>query len=204
MATKETGAKPTHKPPRKAPAAKAGKAAPTKKPPGRPTAYTEAIAASICAAVAEGMSLRKVCAMEGMPALPTVFRWLADEQRAEFREQYARAREAQADLLAEQILEIADDGSNDSYTDDEGLTRIDHDVIARSRLRVDARKWLASKMAPKKYGDKLAVGGAEDLGPVQVTKQMTDAERAVRLSRLLSGSPDALAALLGAKKGDPA
>lgn len=204
MATKETGAKPTPKPPRKAPAAKVGKAAPAKKPPGRPTAYTEAIAASICAAVAEGMSLRKVCAMEGMPALTTLFRWLADEERAEFREQYARAREAQADLLAEQILEIADDGTNDTYKDDEGMVRVDHDHIARSRLRVDSRKWLAAKMAPKKYGDKLAVGGAEDLGPVQVTKQMTDAERAVRLSRLLSGSPDALAALLGAKKGDPA
>ena len=155
MATKETGTKPTPKPPRKAPAAKAGKAASTKKPPGRPTTYTEAIAASICAAVAEGMSLRKVCAMEGMPALPTLFRWLADEQRAEFREQYARAREAQADLLAEQILEIADDGTNDTYVDDEGNVRLDHDHIARSRLRVDSRKWLAAKMAPKKYGDKI-------------------------------------------------
>lgn len=77
-----------------------------------------------------------------------------------------RAREAQADLLAEQILQIADDGTNDTQTDDEGRVRVDQDVIARSRLRVDARKWLASKMAPKKYGDKIEHTGA-DGGAIQ-------------------------------------
>lgn len=66
-----------------------------------------------------------------------------------------RAREAQADTLAEEILQIADDGSNDTYTDDEGRTHVDYDHISRSKLRVDARKWLASKMAPKKYGDRI-------------------------------------------------
>lgn len=101
------------------------------------------------------MSLRKACGQSGMPHMATFLRWLADESRAELREQYARAREAQADNLAEEILEIADFGLNDTYTDDEGQVHVDHDVIARSRLRVDARKWLASKMAPKKYGDKI-------------------------------------------------
>lgn len=77
-------------------------------------------------------------------------------------------------------------------------------MIQRSKLRVDTRKWLASKMAPKKYGDKVAIGGADDLGPVQtVTKKMTDAERAVRLSRAINDNPAALQALLAAiaKKG---
>ncbi|OZI26935.1 terminase [Bordetella genomosp. 9] len=93
--------------------------------------------------------------------MTTVMRWLADN--AVFREQYARAREAQADKLAEEILSIADDGLNDTYVDDEGNKRTDHDVVARSRLRVDARKWLASKMAPKKYGDKIEhVGNPEE------------------------------------------
>jgi len=72
-------------------------------------------------------------------------------------QQYARAREAQADKLAEDILAIADDGTSDVYLDADGNERTNQDVIARSRLRVDARKWLASKMAPKKYGDKLDV-----------------------------------------------
>lgn len=57
--------------------------------------------------------------------------------------------------MAEEILEIADNGENDTYIDEHGNKRTDHDVVARSRLRVDARKWLASKMAPKRYGDKV-------------------------------------------------
>lgn len=88
-----------------------------------------------------------------MPSSSMVKRWLA--QHSEFRAQYAQAREDQADFYAEQIIEIADDGLNDTYLDDEGNTIVDHDVIARSKLRVDARKWVASKLAPKKYGDKI-------------------------------------------------
>lgn len=129
--------------------------------------------------------------------------WL-DGSRPEFSEQYARAREAQADKLAEEALQIADDGRSDTYVDAEGNERTDTEVIQRSKLRVDTRKWLASKMAPKKYGDKVAIGGAEDLGPVQTaTREMTDAERAVRLSRAINDNPAALQALLAAiaKKG---
>ncbi|WP_179283255.1 terminase small subunit-like protein [Bordetella genomosp. 9] len=128
---------------------------------GRPSSYTDETAALICARLAEGESLRTICKAEDLPSMTTVMRWLADN--AVFREQYARAREAQADKLAEEILSIADDGLNDTYVDDEGNKRTDHDVVARSRLRVDARKWLASKMAPKKYGDKIEhVGNPEE------------------------------------------
>ena len=129
--------------------------------------------------------------------------WL-DGSRPEFSEQYARAREAQADKLAEEALQIADDGRSDTYVDGDGSVKTDTEVIQRSKLRVDTRKWLASKMAPKKYGDKVAIGGADDLGPVQtVAKEMTDAERAVRLSRAINDNPAALQALLAAvaKKG---
>lgn len=80
-------------------------------------------------------------------------KWLSTEANQNL---YASAREAQADKMAEDILTISDDGSNDTYETEDG-TRTNQDVIARSRLRVDARKWLASKMAPKKYGDKLAI-----------------------------------------------
>lgn len=131
----------------------------------RPSSFTQEIADTICLGLAEGVSLRVICAKDGMPDKATVFRWLAGNEA--FRDQYARAREAQADFLAEEILQIADDGQNDTYLTDNGLA-VNHDAIARSRLRVDARKWLASKMAPKKYGDKLAVGGADDLPPVKV------------------------------------
>jgi hypothetical protein len=120
---------------------------------GRPSDYSLDTAAAICARLAEGESLRAICRDDAMPDCATVFRWLAKHD--EFREQYTCAREAQADALADEILEIADDGRNDTYLDSEGNTRTDQEVIARSRLRVDSRKWLASKMAPKKYGDKV-------------------------------------------------
>lgn len=108
---------------------------------------------ALCLDIAECVPLRTIAANNEV-AFATLASFLS---RPENIEQYARAREAQADKLAEDILQIADDGSNDTYKDDDGNVRTEHDVIARSRLRVDARKWLAGKMAPKRYGDKLDV-----------------------------------------------
>jgi hypothetical protein len=114
---------------------------------------------AVCARIADCESLQSIA--DSIPcAKGRLIVWLA-----QYPDQYARAREAQADKFAEEILQIADDGSNDTYETENG-TATNHDVIARSKLRVDARKWLASKMAPKKYGEKLAVGGADDLPPV--------------------------------------
>lgn len=127
---------------------------------GRPSAFSPEIADLICEEIANGRSLRAICADAAMPSKASVFRWLAQEEG--FRDQYARAREAQADALADEILDIADDGANDTYTDEEGRERTNADVIARSRLRVDARKWIAAKLKPKVYGEKLA---AELSGP---------------------------------------
>jgi hypothetical protein len=88
-----------------------------------------------------------------MPSKTTVFKWLG--ANAVFADQYARAREAQADTLADEITDIADDGSRDYAASEDGRPVVDHDHIARSRLRIDARKWIASKLKPKKYGDKI-------------------------------------------------
>ncbi len=118
----------------------------------RPSTFTQETADTICLRLSEGESLRAICRDDAMPCASTVFLWLTVHK--EFSEQYARAREAQADHMAEEILQIADDGSNDTYPTENGLA-VNQDVIARSRLRVDARKWLAGKMAPKKYGDKI-------------------------------------------------
>ena len=148
--------------PKKAPPAKTTKAkkpaAPKKaagaavsatpsRPPGRPSIYTPALAAQICAHIADGKSLRAIAALDGMPHQDTIMAWL-DGSKPAFSEQYARAREAQADKLAEEALQIADDGRSDTYLDAEGNERTDNEAIQRSRLRVDTRKWLASKMAP--------------------------------------------------------
>lgn len=170
---------------------------------GRPSIYNPELAAQICEHIAQGKSLRTIAEMEGMPHQATIMAWL-DGSHPDFSEQYARAREAQADKLAEETLLIADESSQDTYVDADGNVKTNTEAIQRSKLRVDTRKWLASKMAPKKYGDKVAIGGADDLGPVQtVTKEMTDAERAVRLSRAINDNPAALQALMAAiaKKG---
>lgn len=130
-----------------------------KRPVGRPSVRTPENAAKICAGLAVGLSLRSVCKQDGMPDIATVIRWLADDE--EFRAQYARAREDQADAMAEELLEIADDGSND-WMEREGKDKsigwvLNGEHVQRSRLRVDARKWLMSKTKPKKYGDKIDV-----------------------------------------------
>lgn len=119
---------------------------------GRPSDYTPAIAAVICERLVEGESLRKICKADEMPAISTVFKWLHDYPT--FSAQYAHAREVQADTFADEITDIADDGSRD-YTQTENGPMVDHDHIARARLRVDARKWIASKLKPKKYGEKV-------------------------------------------------
>jgi len=105
--------------------------------------------------MAEGESLRSVCRDENMPALSTVFRWLGEHK--EFQEQYARARQARASAMEEEILSISDDDSDDAITDPEsGATRLNTEFVARSRLKVDTRKWLMARMAPKVYGDKVS------------------------------------------------
>lgn len=119
----------------------------------RQSEYTQELADLICERLSDGESLRAICRDDEMPSKATVFKWLT--QQKAFADQYVRARENQADHMADEILSIADDGLNDTYVDENGNQRTDQDVIARSRLRVDARKWLASKMAPKKYGDKI-------------------------------------------------
>jgi len=125
---------------------------------GRPSDFTQEIANTICGRLAEGESLRAICETDGLPDKSTVFRWLASNLA--FRDQYARARELQAETLVDEILEISDDGRNDYMTSmgegEETLAyRLNGEHVQRSRLRVDSRKWFASKVAPRKYGDRI-------------------------------------------------
>lgn len=139
------------------------------------TTFTQDIADQLCARLASGESLRKICASDDMPGQTTVFRWLADDRYAAFREQYTRAREAQADTIFDECLDIADDGTNDWMADkeeDEGF-RYNGDAVQRSRLRIDTRKWMAGKLAPKKYGEKVEHAHS---GSIEVTsKEQRDA-----------------------------
>ncbi len=134
-------------------------------PVGRPSDYTKELADLICEKVADGQSFRKLTTDDSMPCISTIFTWL--RTYPEFLHQYEIAKDQQADLMAEDIIEIADDGRNDwmEINDDEGAItgfRVNGENIQRSRLRVDARKWTASKLKPKKYGEK---GSLELSGP---------------------------------------
>lgn len=132
---------------------------------GRPSTYTQETADAICARLAEGESLRSVCESDDMPSRPTVLRWV--EGFPAFRDQYATSRDIGYKLMADEILEIADEGKRDTYIDANGDERTNMDVIARSRLRVDTRKWILSKVLPKLYGDKTILAGDPD-NPVRV------------------------------------
>lgn len=119
---------------------------------GRPSIYSEALAERLFEELAAGRSLRSICAQDDMPETATIFRWLPVIEG--FRDRYALARQAGLDAMAEEAVSIADDGLNDTYLDGDGNRRTDFDVVQRSKLRVDTRKWFLSKMAPGRYGDK--------------------------------------------------
>lgn len=131
---------------------------------GRPSSYTDEIADQICERLAEGESLVVICRSEGMPSYSSISRWLLDEKRDDFRAKYALARATQADYLADQMQVIADEC----------------DDPAKARLQIDTRKWHASKLAPKKYGDKVTVGGdAESPLHVKGDPSTTDMAKAI-------------------------
>lgn len=124
---------------------------------GRPSSFTQKVADYICAEIAtSSKSLRTICLSGKMPSVVTVMTWL--RTKPDFLKQYTRAKEEQADFLAEEMLEIADDGTNDYMTITKGDREYNvenKEVTNRSRLRVDSRKWIASKLKPKKYGEKI-------------------------------------------------
>jgi hypothetical protein len=122
---------------------------------GRPSEYTDVIADRICAEIASGRAVHQFAGKNGFPVQDTIYRWNRDNKG--FAEKYARAREDQADLYAAQIVELADKcrpGKKTRETKDGTFVEIG-DMVERSRLQIDARKWYASKLAPKKYGDKI-------------------------------------------------
>lgn len=119
---------------------------------GRPSDYTEEMADKICSELADGKSMRAVCKPSSMPDKATVFRWIRTIE--EFRHQYARAKEESADALTDEMLDISDDTEKDYIDTEDGGTRLNPENIQRSRLKIDTRKWLASKLKPKKYGEK--------------------------------------------------
>lgn len=141
---------------------------------GRPTIYSQKLGEVICNRIAEGESVRDIVKDNKMPSSSTIFRWLLDDSKKEFWEQYEKARNIQAELMFEELLNIADNGENDwvqrQGKDEAEWWQQNGEAIQRSRLRVDTRKWYLSKVLPKKYGDKLTHEGDKENPIVTVIK----------------------------------
>ncbi len=134
---------------------------------GRPSTYDTHIANVICIRIGEGESLRAICREAGMPDKSTIFDWL--RKHPEFADHYVRAREDQAETMAEEIVDIADETPETTpvYDKDGNVVdiKLDSAYISWQKNRIDARKWTASKLRPKKYGDKVVHAG-DDVNPV--------------------------------------
>lgn len=163
---------------------------------GRPTKFTPELGEKICAMLAGGYSLRQALKGDDMPDKSTVMRWIfcttqfTDPMFQDFRDQYAQAREMQAEMMADEIMDISDDGSNDYYKREGKEPSFDGEHVQRSKLRVDARKWVASKLLPKKYGDKVQneITG-KDGGPIEMDN-VSEMEIARRLMFVLENGAD--------------
>ena len=119
---------------------------------GRPTTYTPELAKEICDIIAStSKGTKKLCKENRhWPCQDTLFTWL--KIYPEFSEQYAQAKRCQIEVFIDEILDIADDSSQDEVTNEQGGIVCNSEFIARSRLRIDTRKWLASKLVPRTYG----------------------------------------------------
>ncbi len=156
---------------------------------GRPSVFSPELASDICKRLAIGESLVEICRDDKMPGYSTVMDWLfnqykPDDPRADFSELYARARKAQAELLVDEMIAIADDDSGDVLRDLDGnVVGVNNVRINRHRLMVDTRKWVVSKLLPR-YADRVTHEGGDKSIPVEV-EVMDDREIARQTALIL-------------------
>jgi hypothetical protein len=143
---------------------------------GRPSIFTQQIADIICERIAEGESLREICKDDDMPTRMTIYRWLQSD--SVFCDHYTRAREDQADSLADEIIAIADEqpeiiAVTDKRTGELIEHKLDGAFLQWQKNRIDARKWTAMKLKPKKYGDRQILAGDAE-APLEVQNSALD------------------------------
>ena len=134
---------------------------------GRPSTFTQEKADSICDIISTSNKSLRTIALELNIPVTTILQWLRDN--IEFSNQYARAKEMQADFLAEEIIEISE------HTEEDHTAFTGTNVVQRDKLRIEARKWVAAKLKPKKYGDRLDLTtDGEKLAPLDLSAIPTD------------------------------
>ena len=145
-------------------------------------AYSSELADRVIERMVEGDSLRKICEIDGMPSRRSIFYWLKDNE--DFHQRYEIARLMQVEYWAHEIIEIADNTSGDFIINEHGERVVDHENINRARLKIDARKWLMSKLHPRRYGDRVAA----DVTVRRDMRDLSDGELLQIVGR--SGEPD--------------
>jgi len=156
------------------------------RPPGRPLKIHKDLVDEICERVARGERIKDICALDHMPSIDTFYKWA--QRFPEFSESLSRARATQADHLAEELFEIADDGSNDwmEKFNKNGESMgwfLNGEAVQRSRLRFEMRKFLMGKYNPEKYGESVKIGG-DKKNPLQVVDPLS------RLLTQIASSPE--------------
>jgi hypothetical protein len=119
--------------------------------------------------------LSTILQRDDFPSVSEFMRWLQDDSKPEVREYYARAKRIQMELFGDQIIQIADDSSNDTIITENGVAE-NHEFVNRSKLRIDTRKWLMSKLAPKKYGDKVQTEHSGEIKIIPMQVQVSNEE----------------------------
>jgi hypothetical protein len=140
---------------------------------GRPSSYDPVVAEQICELLSEGVPLREICRMEGMPAWRNIYFWMARDE--DLSAHIARAREMGYDNIAEECLDIADNSNNDWMNREVRNARgqieiqrvVDTEHIQRSKLRIETRLKLLAKWKPEKYGDKTIIAGDPNGAPIK-------------------------------------
>lgn len=154
--------------------------------PGRPSKFSQDLVNEICKRIAVGESLRSICDDAQMPEKITILRWLSSDSFPGFSTQYAKARQQGLEVMADDLNDIADHGTNDWMAKNDPQNpgyAANGEHIARSRLRIDTRKWIMSKLAPKKYGERLEVAGDPES---PLVKQIDEIEVARQVAFLLN------------------
>ena len=145
--------------------------------------YSAELADEVCALVAEGKSLRQVTELTGMPSRRAVQYWLT--RYPDFKEKYECAMMLLGEFWAHEIIEIADDTAGDYVITEDGRRVVDHENINRARLKVDARKWLLSKILPNRYGDRVTADVNVGVGP-EALRGMPEEKKRARVMELLA------------------
>lgn len=146
---------------------------------GRPPLYSPELAKTICDRIIDGESLRGMCSEEGMPNISTIFLWLSDRDKGDFLDMYVSAKKLQADTFMEDALQIADYTERDSIIGKNGDIIIDGEWVARSRLRIETRMKIASKLAPRKYGEKSIIESETINTNLNVEVPLSEADLAI-------------------------